>query len=253
MHLCFIDESGTPPKDSKGRLKYFVISGLIIPEAQWRDMAAEFEELKKKSKYKIRGEIKWRYFGIDNKDPKNTVKHLDQDKRDAFREDLFSIITRRKSVKIIACVASVKACYKTGYITNADELYEYTYKPVTERFQYFLQDISRASGDTVHGMIIADQRDRAQDERLKQHHRKLLFSKADTISHYENLIEGLFLTESHTSVGVQFADMVAGAIGRYFNSDDDYFYDEIKPSFRTSPGGKIWGYGLVKMPTAGWE
>jgi hypothetical protein len=166
---------------------------------------------------------------------------------------LYSIITRRKSVKVVACVASVKSCYKSGYIDSPDELYQYTYKPVTERFQYFLQDLSRASGETTHGMIIADQRDKAQDERLKRHHRKLLFSKAETISIYENLIEGVFLTESHGSVGIQFADMVAGAVGRYFNSDDDKFYKLLKGSFRSSPAGKISGYGLVKMPTAGWE
>jgi hypothetical protein len=37
MHLCFIDESGTPPPNGKG-LKYFVIAGLFIPEARWHDM-----------------------------------------------------------------------------------------------------------------------------------------------------------------------------------------------------------------------
>jgi hypothetical protein len=253
MHLCFVDESGSPPKNAKGKVKYFVIAGLIIPEAQWRDIAAAFEELKQKPKYKVRGEIKWRFFGANNADPKNTVKHLDQAKRDEFRADLYSIITRRKSVKIVACVASIKACYKTGYITSADDLYEYTYKPVTERFQYFLQDLSRASGETMHGMMIADQRDKAQDDRLKRHHRKLLFSKAETVSIYENFIEGLFLTESHSSVGIQLADMVAGAIGRYHNSKDAKFYDLIKSSFRSGPGGKISGYGWVKMPTAGWE
>ena len=141
---------------------------------------------------------------------------------------------------------------KTDYITDCDDLYEYTYKPVTERFQYFLQDVSRDSGTTMTGMVIADQRDKAQDDRLKRHHRRLLFSKSEMISTYENLIEGLFLTESHTSVVIQLADMVAGAIGRKFNSDDSTFYDLLEPAFRRSPQGTIDGYGLVKMPTKGW-
>jgi len=252
MYLCFIDESGTPPKDTSS-IEYFVIVGLIIPEAQWRDMAEEFQDLKDDNRFKVRGEIKWRYFGPANDDPKNTVKHLDQEQRDQFRTELYRIVTRRRSVKVVACVASVEACYETGYIKNADQLYEYTYKPVTERFQYFLQDISRSTGSTASGMVIADHRDKKQDHRLKSHHRKLLFSKSDVMSTYENLIEGLFLTESHGSVGIQFADMIAGAIGRSYNYDDNKFYDQIESAFRKSPQGKIAGYGLVKMPTEGWK
>jgi hypothetical protein len=251
MHLCFIDESGAAPPGARG-LKYFVIAGLFIPEARWHDIATEFQELKDLRRYRIRGEIKWRFFGAANTDPKNTVRHLDQTRRDQFRQELFKIITRRRSVKIVACIASVRACYKTNYIKDADTLYEYTYKAVTERFQYFLQDISRNSGTQTCGMIIADQRDKQQDERLKRHHRKLLFSTADVISSYENFIEGLFLTESHGSVGIQLADMVAGAIGRRYNSDDHKFYDMIEPAFRRSPSGKISGCGLVKMPTKAW-
>lgn len=253
MHLCFIDESGSAPTSAKSQTRYFVIAGLIIPEAQWHGIAEEFQVLKDNTRYRVRGEIKWRYFGAQNNDPKNTVQHLSQTLRDRFRAELFNIIVRRNSVKIIACVASAPACYKTAYIHNADDLYEYTYKAVTERFQYFLQDIGREGGSRKLGMIIADQRDKKQDERLKRHHQKLLFSTARAISTYENLVEGLFLTESHGSLGIQLADMVAGAIGRGFNSKDRTFLTQIKPAFRRDPNGKIPGYGLVKMPHTGWK
>ncbi len=234
MLLCFVDESGTPSKNDKG-MAYFVISALIIPEAQWVDIAKEFQELKDRPEFKIQGEIKWRYFGKANDDPKNTVAHLDQATRDNFRTLLYKIITKRNSLKIVACVASVKACYATTYINNADDLYEYTYKPVTERFQYYLQDFSRSTGSPANGMIIADQRDKTQDDRLKRHHKKLLFSSSDVISKYDKFIESLFLTESHSSVGIQLCDMVAGAIGRKFNSNDDTFFEQIKPAFKTQP------------------
>ena len=51
-------------------------------------------------------------------------------------------------------------------------------------------------------------------------------------------IETIFLTPSHNSVGIQLADMVAGAIGRKFNSGDTLYYDQIEPSFRRSSAGK---------------
>ena len=43
-------------------------------------------------------------------------------------------------------------------------------------------------------------------------------------------------------------DMVAGAVHRSFQSGDNRFAEMIKGSFRTSPSGKISGYGLVRMP-----
>ncbi|WP_434713473.1 DUF3800 domain-containing protein [Rhizobium sp. YTUHZ045] len=62
----------------------------------------------------------------------------------------------------------------------------------------------------------------------------------------------MFLAPSHMSVGVQFADMVAGAIWRRFESGDETWFDAIKPAFRTSPDGKIDGFGICRFPKAGW-
>src|SRR5262245_20283202 len=103
MHLCFLDESGTPPPNDKG-LKYFVIAGLFVPEARWHDIATKFQELK--NRHRVRGEIKWRYFGPANDDPKNSVQHMDQEERDIFRASLYGILTGFRSVKVVACVAS---------------------------------------------------------------------------------------------------------------------------------------------------
>lgn len=65
------------------------------------------------------------------------------------------------------------------------------------------------------------------------------------------MIEGLFIAPSHLSVGIQFADMVAGAVLRAFRAQDKRFAAQTKPAFRTSPKGKIDGDGLVKFPK-GW-
>ena len=68
------------------------------------------------------------------------------------------------------------------------------------------------------------------------------------LSSYKNYIETIFMTPSHHSVGIQLADLVAGAIGRKFILDDDTYYNKIINSFRRSPNGSIEGYGLVRMP-----
>jgi hypothetical protein len=71
-------------------------------------------------------------------------------------------------------------------------------------------------------------------------------------ANYENYVETVFMTPSHLSVGSQFADMVAGAVGRAFNSGDTTYFDVVKPTFRRSALGVLDGYGLVKFPNKGW-
>jgi hypothetical protein len=52
--------------------------------------------------------------------------------RDKFRTAFFAILTRRKSVKIISCVTNVKQAYQMPYVKDEEDLYFYTYKPVSE-------------------------------------------------------------------------------------------------------------------------
>lgn len=248
----FVDESTTPPKPGRVRSPFFILAGVIIPEAKWHHVAKELQALKDKSEFRVRGEIKWRYFGADNTDPKNTVKHLDQQMRDKFRDEFFSILTNLRSISVIACVTRIEAAYQKPFIKTDEDLYHFTYKPVSERFQYFLQDATRVSGNTTLGIIVADPRGREQDDGLRRQHQKLVFADTSTISRYDNLVESLFFTPSHHSVGIQFADMVAGAISRRFNSSKeghDKYYKSIQSLFRRNPAtNAIKGYGLVRFP-----
>jgi hypothetical protein len=125
-----------------------------------------------------------------------------------------------------------------------------TYKVVTERFQYFLQDES-SNARTEFGVIICDHRGSADDNRLRAHHQMLVHSSEFT-SEYKNLIESVFLQPSHHSIGIQLADIIAGAVWRRFERGDDRFYKMAEPRFRRSRGGRIEGYGVIKVPKQGW-
>lgn len=253
MLLCFVDESGSPPLPNKpDRRRYFVIAGLIMHESQWHGIADEVRALRKRPEFNVTGEIKWRYFGTENTDVDNSVSHLDQERRDRFREQLFEIITKRKSLKIVACAADALMAYKADYVNTPEDLYHFTYKPVSERFQYYLQDVSRVVGDKQLGIIIADPRGKKQDESLRKEHHRLIDEHSPFVSEYDNYVESIFLTPSHLSVGIQLADMVAGAIGRALNSKDSRFARMLKPSFRANSSGKIEGFGFVRFPKKGW-
>jgi len=137
-------------------------------------------------------------------------------------------------------------------VNTQDDIYHLTYKALTERFQYYLQDLSKEIGRPEYGIIISDHRGKDDDRRLRAHHQKLLYSSAEFVSTYKNLIESLFLQPSNLSIGIQFADMVAGAIWRKYERNDERWYGSVEASLRRSPKGDLAGYGIIKLPKRNW-
>jgi hypothetical protein len=251
VHLFFIDESGTPPSPSKGADKYFVIGGLVIPESVWHSIRDAVVGMKVRRG--LRGEIKWRYFAPNNTDPANPLRGMTQDQKNEVREELYQIICSVKSIKSIACVACIESAYQMASICDRDDLYHFTYKPLSERFQYYLQDLSRLVGRTECGIIVADHRGAKDDERFRGAHERLLNERNIWTSKYGNMVESLFFQPSNLSIGVQLADMVAGAVWRKYEKGDERWYKALEPSLRKAPNGSVDGYGIIKFPKATWK
>lgn len=246
MHLFFVDESGTLAKPGKGSGEHFVLAGVVIPEAVWRPLAEEMSRIK--DKYNVVGEVKWRNFSMSNHDSTNNLAKLSQKDRYEFRDALYESLTRYKSVKIIAISAHRAKSFEAPYIKTTDDLYRLCYKQLTERFQYHLQDQGREVGSSINGIVIIDHRMSQDDARLRSDHHSLVSTDSEYSSKYKNLIEGLFVAPSHLSVGIQFADIVAGAIYRKIEKQDDHCYNQIAKAFRASATGQIEGYGLITWP-----
>lgn len=249
--MFFIDESGTPPQQVPCRDRYFVIGGLVVPDGVWHKLRDAVQGMK--IRRGLRGELKWRYFASINSDDKNPMRGLTQEQRNDVRTELYGIICSIKSIKAMACVTCIEAAFDMPTCTCADHLYHYTYKPMSERFQYHLQDLTRAVGRMETGIIIADPRGAAADQRFRGAHELLIKRGGDFISSYENLIESLFFQPSDLSLGVQLADMVAGAVWRKFEKNDESFYRQLEPAIRTSKRGDVVGYGIVKFPKGTWR
>lgn len=247
MHILFVDESGSAPEADKAASQpFFVLGGIVIPEDIWAKMAADLARLK--AHYGIEGEIKWRNFAPEKGGKGHAMSHLNAAQKDQLRVQLYEVIRRYKSVRLICVVANTAKAFELGYIKSADDLYWYSYKILTERFQYYLQDLERVVGQKLNGMVVCDHRGPKDDARLRELHHKLVNGKGAVVSSYGNMVEGLFIAPSHLSVGIQFADMVAGAVFRAFKAKDTRFADQIQESFRTSPAGVMEGFGLVKFP-----
>lgn len=251
MHLLFVDESGTPPKPGADNSTYFVIAGLVIPEDRWPGLRDKLIGLKRATGY--RGELKWRFFAPNNSDDDNPMIGWEQSTKNALRDSVFKIITDTRSCRIIACASEGATAYGLGNVNNQEDLYFRTYKPVTERFQYFLQDVTRESGRDTYGIIVADHRGKGDDDSMRLRHERLIRETGKYTSDYANFIEGLFFSPSHLSIGIQLVDMVAGAIWRAQAHGDRTWYNRLRPSIRASRDGEIDGYGIVRFPKKGWK
>lgn len=190
MYFLFLDESGTPPNPEKAASKYLVIGGVIIPEGAWHGVAKDFA----KATANVDGELKWKYFGTGNKN--NSLSHLNKEEKEQVRNDVFRTLTSRKAVKLICCVTSVEAAYQRPTIVNQDDVYHLTYKGVTERFQYFLQDATRVTGQPQYGIVVSDHRMSNDDAKLRKRHHELI----DTTELYTSTIPAPSGGDSRESV-----------------------------------------------------
>lgn len=251
MHLLFVDESGTPAKPNQADPRYFTFGGIVIPEERWHGVRNQFIGLKRQKKY--HGEVKWRYFAPHNNDDSNPMLAWSQEQKNDFRSALFSIITSTRSIRLICGVCDAPLAYQLGNVSEQEDIYFRTYKVVTERFQYLLQDISRTSGHSTNGLIVSDHRNGPEDNRMREQHERLVRENTKYSSAYENFVETIFLAPSHMSAGMQLADMVAGATHRYFTHNDRTWIDAIRPAFRSNSTGRIDGFGIARFPKGGWR
>jgi hypothetical protein len=245
MHLLFIDESGTlSPFGKHNPEDKFVLGGISMSEDTWFNINKELFQLK--IKYNVPGEIKWRYFWTD-KEKKTSLSHLTKEQREGLRTDIYSLISRYKSIRIISVVADVTLCYKRSHINSDDDLYWYAYKRMIERYQYYLQDLTREAGTKMNGIVVCDHRERRQDKRLQNMHFQMMHGEESHTSKFDNIVEGVFIVPSHFSTGIQLADMVAGAMYQAYSKKDLRFYNQIESRIRKGPNGKIEGYGIAKL------
>ena len=83
MHICYVDESGTPDKNNNENTNHFVLAGISIPIINWRDADKEISSIKNEYGLTDETEIHTAYLLRDNIEQRkihNFIK-LDYDHR----------------------------------------------------------------------------------------------------------------------------------------------------------------------------
>lgn len=231
MRMLFIDESGTiPPKEKHTGINYFSLGGIIIPEEIWHELSFELTNIK--LEFNIEGEIKWRYFAPQKTNLKfNPLSHLTAKEKESVRGSIFNLLGLFKDIRLICALIDVQLAYKSSNFCSENDLYLHAYKKISDQFQNYLKFLSSNHNKKINGIVICDHRQPKDDHQLRNLHQRMLSSTNNNVPNYQNLIEGVFLAPSHFSVGIQLADMIAGATYRNFSKGDSRFFDRIKPFF----------------------
>jgi Protein of unknown function (DUF3800) len=239
MRLLFLDESGDALMG--GPFKILVLAGVIVRADQWTHLNLSLEALKKDRGLAPALEIKWRHVRHPGgrKNPLNAFNNAD---RVQYGKDMLSIVRSSVSSRVLGVVIDKVTAYTRSEITTPGDVYERAVMFMMERFQYYL----KATED--YGVVVQDQRQEKQDLRLRAFYRSLLVG-GTRWTRFPNIIESVFLTPSHFSTGIQFADFVAGSIYAAHVPDhlDHKFFNIIQGKIT---GNKQTGvrHGFKKWP-----
>lgn len=235
MHILFLDESGTAPEPAHAeKSPMFVLGGLAVSEDSWVELALRLNSLK--IEFGIVGEIKWRYFNRSELSNHATLAHLSIAERNEFRRRVFKIIWTHAKGLALTVVVQPSAAYASLLCASAEEMYEKAFQAITHEFSSYLIRLSNNQESNERGLVVADHRNAAQDERLRTFHHANL-TKMNFESH--RLVEGLFFSASHLSVGTQLADFIAGASFRKHARNDEEFWNHLEENTSDSLELKI--------------
>lgn len=109
-------------------------------------------------------------------------------------------------------------------------------KPLFERINLDCQDFG------THGLAVFDE-EQADDKKLREATRSGSFYMA-----FERIVDAISFMPSDESVGVQMADLVAGAFNRYLNRNDAEYARHAWPILRCNRDGRVHGYGIKIFP-----
>lgn len=251
MHLIFLDESGDPGNPSAGSPSpLFVIGGFALHEKDWPFLKDEVSKIKRDAGLDPFTEVKWNHCmqppgkpTPEGKRP-NPLANLDRQQREKFAIDMLSVVRRITDCRVVACLIDKTKAYARPDVRNAPQIYSQGIILALERFQYFLL------AKNARGVIIQDSREYQQDMRLREFYGSLL-AKGSYWTTFPNVVEGVFLSPSKFTIGIQVADFCVGAIAKASNlskSMNAMFFDVIKGRFTRPTKDQVQRGGLKHWP-----
>lgn len=265
MHLCYLDESGTP--DLPGNTSHYILAALSIPISRWRECSNEIEGIKRH--YAIESSeihVAWilrTYFeqslvpGFDNlafdarryeigKHRRATLLKLQKTNRNLYNQtkknfrhtEAYIHLTRNQRRSLITDLANCIANWPHArlFAECIDKIHfdpirarkspdEQALEQVVSRFENYLRNISSNLHEQVYGLLIHD-----NNEAVSRRHTELMkkFHNSGTLwTSVHHIIETPLFVDSQLTSMVQMADLCAYALRRYLENQEEELFEIV--------------------------
>jgi hypothetical protein len=204
----YIDESGDPGLKSSIS-NYFVLSGLIIHETDWIKLLNEFRYFRQKQfqKYRlpVRAEI---HAGAMINGRLSDNYNIQKNERFLILRSVIDWLASYNQLRIVSVIVD-----KTNF-TSSEEVFEFAWRNLIQRFENFLNHINKKTGLSEHGIIIPDNTNGDVVKKIERKMRKINYIPSKYSVESRNVpiylvIEDPFFKDSAESYFTQMIDVVS--------------------------------------------
>lgn len=232
MHLLYLDDSGSVKNQSD---HHIVLAGVAIFERVPHWLSLQMETIAKRVWPDDPDNIEFRSVNIFS--GKKQWRAIKRDEREQAYRDALDILVRSNQARIFGAAVHRAAC-------SPEDPMEVAFEQILSRFDRMLARLHNA-GDTQRGLIVLDKSSYETSlQALAINFRK----HGHRWGNLHNLSEVPFFVDSRATRMIQFADLIAHAIRRYYEKGDATYFDILRPKFDTE-GGVI--HGLVHYKPTG--
>ena len=245
MYFLYVDGSGqTKIKRDRQNNGWYILSGVIVHEGDWRDIEKNLAEVKKEAFPEQDPEdVELHAYSIWNNQVFCKNKKLNMTlakKREVFSRVL-DLVCKSKITLIDTVISKdeMRARYEVP------RFIEYSWMFILERFEGFLK---LQSERTNNGLIFVDSSQKVPESEIKNIIRRMV-REGSPQQQVDHVIEDPIFVESHRRNLIQVADMIAYVVYKHHKGDPQFreWFEMLKPKMRMRDG-KLEGVGFKKFP-----
>ena len=226
MYLLYLDDSGSVKNASD---RHIILAGLAVFERKGHWLSKGLDDLAAKAWPDSPKSLEFR--GADIFSGKNHWRGIEKAPRIQLYREALEILARAAQVRLFG-----SAVHKAAL--SPDDPMEFGFEQICNRFDRFLGRLHKA-GDTQRGLIVLD-------ESVYETSLQTLSHEFRSIGHrwgqLHNLADVPLFVNSKATRLVQFADLIAYALRRYYEFGEDEYFNIIAHKF-DALGGIV--HGLV--------
>jgi hypothetical protein len=226
MYLLYLDDSGSVGNRDD---KHVILAGLAIHERRGHWLSKSLNELAQDLWPDSPHTLEFR--GADMRSGKKHWRGLGKDQRASAYRHALALLAESPpdGVRLFGIAVHKAAC-------SPEDPMEYAFEQITSRFDHFLGRLHKR-GNTQRGLIILD---KSSYETSLQGLAKDFAIDGHRWGNLHNIAEVPLFVDSTATRLIQFADLVAYALRRYYEAGDAELFDIIRTRF-DSEGGVVHG------------